>query len=415
MRFFFALVVAVAVLLRAGAAEACSCQDPGPPCATMFLSTVFVGTATGSVDKNGSGTTTFAVTEVLHSEKALGKIVEVHHGTIGSMCGLTFTKGKAYVIYAGGTGALSTGACTRTHVFRKGDEDVAYAHAEVKRAEAVVEGHVVLMEGGDGKAQAAVQVRASGTSVTATSDAKGAFKLLVPPGSYALEVVTPGLRNWQGKPPEVSLPVAAACASPTVTVSWDGRIAGTLTGADGKPVVGLEVFALAKREKDRHWRVSARTDAEGRYLIHEVPAGQLYVGVSVPDFSGVDPSSPYPTTYYPGTADQKTAKPVSLERAGLTSGIDFVLPAPHPVFTVRGTVKRKNGALVPLAQISLVPEGRNRSTGLSADANGAFSVQELGGEVVTVRACFGIDQKLECAEDKRKLEGDVAVELVLPK
>ena len=169
-------------------------------------------------------------------------------------------------------------------MFRKGDEDVAYAHAEVTRAEAVIEGHVVQMEGGDGKAQAGVEVRASGTSVTARSDVKGAFKLLVPPGSYSIEVVTAGLRNWQGEPLKVNLPVAAACAMPTVTVTWDGRIEGRLTSAEGKPVVGLEVFALAKKEQDRHWRVSARTDGEGKYVIHQVPAGQFYVGVSVPDF-----------------------------------------------------------------------------------------------------------------------------------
>jgi hypothetical protein len=231
----------------------------------------------------------------------------------------------------------------------------------------------------------------------------------VPPGTHTLETSTPGLRVWQGHTVQVTVPVAAACATPMVQVAWDGRIEGTLT-SNGKPVVGLEVFALAKNQSDRHWRISATTDAQGHYVIHEVPAGENYVGVSVPDFSGVDPQSPYPTTWYPSVPTVKAAKLVTLERAGLASHIDFALPPSRARHTISGIVRHKNGAPAVGVSVFIGPEAGNRGTGGSTDAKGAFSYVELEGEALVVRACEG----KTCVEAKRVLKTDVTLELVLP-
>jgi hypothetical protein len=369
----------------------------------MFLSTVFVGTATKvNSQPNGNTTTTFEVSEVLHSKKALGKTVDVHHTAIGAMCGLTFDKGKTYVVYAGGEEQLSAGACSRTHLLKKGDEDVAFAHEKAKREKAFIDGTVVMLDAGP---HAGVKVRASGTEISAISDAKGKFRLLVPPGDYSIEVLSEGLRTWRGEPMKVSLPEPGACAIPVVSVTWDGRIEGKLTDKSGKPVAGLEVFANAVKEADRHWRLSGKTDAEGKYLIHEVPAGTFKVGVSLKDFGGVSPASPYPETWYPGE--------VRLERAGLKSGVDFVVPVALPLSKIRGTVKRKDGSIPKGIYVSVVPEGGLRSTSGPTDEKGEFSFDELSGTEVVIRACE-YAPKQQCAEEKRKLSGDVNVPLVIP-
>ncbi|MFO0601408.1 MAG: carboxypeptidase-like regulatory domain-containing protein [Myxococcaceae bacterium] len=405
MRLVLSCLV-VGVLAWSPRAEACSCQAPGPPCESMFLSTVFVGTVTNVAQLSGAAITTFEVSEVLHSRKPLGKTVAVQHGVIGSMCGLTFEPGKTYVVYAGGDEQLSTGACTRTHLFKKNDEDVAFAHARPP-AEARVQGVVVLND--ESGPRAGVEVRVKGTALSAKSDAKGRFAFSVPPGDYELEVVTAGYRPWRGEAPKISLPVAAACASRVFTLSIDGRIEGRLTDAGGKPVAGVEVYAEAKREADRHWRLSGKTDAEGRYVIHEVPPGSFTVGVSVADSGGISPTSPYAPTWYPGVADLKKAGLVKLDRAGVTSNVDFVLPAAVPVRKVRGSVKRPDGSPCPEVYVSVVPVGGLRSTGVAVDAKGEFAVDELEGLEVVVRAC----RAQKCAEEKRKVTGDLTVPLVL--
>jgi hypothetical protein len=364
----------------------------------MFLSTVFVGTPTMvATELSGDSTTTFEVSEVLHGTKPLGKTVDVHHSSFSSSCGINFSKEKTYVVYAWGDGQLSTSVCGRTHVLRKGDEDVAFAHDKARREETFIEGTVVMVDGGP---EAKVQVRASGTNITATSDAKGKFRLLVPPGDYSIEVLTKGLRAWRGEPEKVSLPQPSSCAVPIVSIAVDGRIEGRLTDVNGKPVVGLRVFAESK--SNLYERNSGTTDADGRYVIREVRMGTFKVGVSLPDYGGVSPASPYPRTWFPGE--------VKIDRSGLKTGVDFVLPVALPVSKVRGTVKRKDGSIPRGLVVTVVPEGRLRTTSAPVDAKGEFSFEEMTGLEVAIRAC----EQQRCVDELRILTGDASVQLILP-
>ena len=415
-RLVVLVVVAVVTLLRAAPAEACTCRAPGPPCEELFRATVFVGKVTNVVSKAQSAVTTFEVLDTLHSDFPLGKTITIEHGTIGSMCGTSFAQGTTYVVYAGGTAPdkLGGGACSRTHVWTKNDQDVVFAHTTSTRKTALIEGTVELTNGDSSNPKAGVEIRARGTGGSVKSGPNGAFKLEVPPGTYSLEVTSPGLRVWQGRPVEVTLPVPAACAHPAISVSYDGRIEGTVTDPAGKAVRGIEVGAIAVRERDRSWRLSAKTDAQGHYLIHEVPAGSFLVGVSLPDYGGSDPQSPWPTTYYPGTPDLKKAKSIATKQSGLVSTIDFAVPAPAKVATFRGTVRRKDGSPSVGTSVMIVPAGRNRSTSAMTDAQGAYTLTELVGEDVVIRACDNGGSKQQCAEDKRKVTGDAVIEFRLP-
>jgi hypothetical protein len=383
----------------------------------MFRATVFLGKVSSVVDDpRGSAATTFEVLETLHSAFALGKSVTLHHGTIGSMCGIEFVKGTTYVVYAGGNSldALGAGACSRTHVATKNDPDVAFAHATSTRKTALIEGQLELSTGDTSSPKAGVEVRASGTNVAAKSNAKGAFKLEVPPGTYTLEVTSPGLRLWDGRAVEVALPVASACAHPVLSVTWDGRIEGTVTDPDGQPVAGAEIGAIAVRERDRHWRLSARTDAQGHYLIRGASAASYLVGVSLPDYSGSDPQSPWATTYFPGVPELAKAKPVIVKQAALTPAIDFVLPRPARVATLRGTVTQADGSPSVGASVTIAPTGKNRSTSGLTDKSGAWSLQELAGEDIALRACAYDQGPPLCVEVQRKVEGDAVIDLKLP-
>jgi hypothetical protein len=417
MRSFGVLVVfAILSLIRSAPADACTCRAPGPPCETVFIATVFVGKVTKVVSKAQSAVTTFEVLDTLHSDVPLGKTITIEHGTIGSMCGTSFAQGTTYVVYAGGTAPDKLGvfACSLTHVWTKNDPDVLFAHTTSTRKTALIEGTVVLTNGESSYPKPGVELHAAGTSFAAKSGANGAFKIEVPPGTYTLEVASPGLRAWQGQSVWVTLPVPAACAHPAVSVVYDGRIEGTVTDPAGKPVRGIEVGAIAVRERDRSWRMSAKSDAQGHYLIHEVPAGSFLVGVSLLDYGGSDPQSPWPTTYYPGTPDLKKAKSIATTQSGLVGTIDFAVPAPAKVVTFRGTVVRSDGSLSVGTSVTIIPAGRNRSTSAMTDVKGVYTLTELAGEDVVIRACDAGGSNPQCAEHKRKVTGDAVIDFRLP-
>ena len=69
--------------------------------------------------------------------------------------------------------------------------------------------------------------------------------------------------------------------------------------------------------------VSAVTDASGEYVLRGVQAGKHLVVVNPPDHGGPDPSSPIPTTYYPGVASAAAASRIASARSGLVTNIDF--------------------------------------------------------------------------------------------
>lgn len=372
----------------------------------MFGGTVFVGKAVRSqpVPAQMLVRTTFDVSEVLNGT-ILTKTVDVQSASEGSMCGTSFTVGTTYVVYAGGDPklGLSTGMCSRTHVLQKNDEDVAFARASAKSTatKAKVVG-MVTVSGEPNKRRAGIEVRVKGTTIAAKTNAKGEFTFDLAPGTYELEVNAPGLRPWQGEKLPLQFPNAKVCPRPRITLAWDGQIQGRVSYADGSPASGARISAMARPGTEQQWRIESTALADGSYTLHEVQAGQWSVVVSSPDDGYPSPVSPHPTTFYPGTPDAKQAKAIAIKRAGLVKGIDFVVPAPMPVVTITGDVKRADGSAAVKAWITVTPKGGNRSTGGSTDDRGALSVQELVGDVV-VRACQFDDNK-NCIEVPVKVD-----------
>ncbi len=413
------VVVTVVAVLTPKEADACSCQAPGPPCETMFSATVFVGKVLSSKPapstngiSTGSETTTFEVIETLHSEKPLGKTVDLSHQTNGNICGITFDVGKTYVVYAGGAnGQLSAGACSRTHRFTANDEDVAYAHALPKRLLAKVEGRVVRMDGHEKLPLEKIEVRTADAGVSVKVASKGTFTLDLPPGTHQLELVSEVATLWERSSAMVVVPHAASCAKPMLSVQWNGRIGGRLTGPDGGVLAGVDVFALPQKG-DPHWRAADTTKTDGTFEVSGLAPGAYVLAVSPEDFGGLSPSSPFPTTWAPGVNDRKKAKAVTVTAAGRAGPVEFVVPQPMQTVSLKVVVKSKAGAVVQGSQVNVAPENGNRSTGAGTDASGAIVVKELAGVVLVVRACSS-DMK-KCVTAKRAFDGDAIVNLTLP-
>lgn len=406
-------VLLLTLTLASRDAEACSCRAPGPPCSAMFTSTVFVGKVKASVEaERGRATTTFELVETLHSKAPLGPTVELRHSTMGSVCGLTFEQGRTYVVYAGGEppSKLTAGACSRTHVLKQKDEDVAFARALPKRALAVVEGRLVTASGHEGAPVGGVEVLAADAGVSTKTDATGAFSLQVPPGTWSLDVRSDVVTVWDEGRPQVSVPHPAACATPSIAVQWNGRLHGRVTGADGKPIAGVEVHAIAKRPDDRHWLLADKTTADGTFEISGAAPGEYLIAISPDDAGGPSPRSPWPTTWAPGVADEKKAKTFTVSRAGRTGPIALVAPPRLKTVSVRVVVMRA-GKPVKDALVSLAPVGANRSTGGMTDAQGGFTVDEFAGQRLKLRVCG--ERPTDCVEQERTLDADATLEVSL--
>lgn len=403
-----ALLFAVGTALSASSAMACSCRAPGPPCESMFSATVFVGKVTKTAPlTNATMRTTFEVLETLNAKTPLGKTVELDHLSVGSMCGLTFAEGTTYVVYAGGRdGKLSVGACSRTHLLTKKDEDVEFAHRLGKRDKAVVNGLIVRADGHEQAPIAGAVVKVKGREASATIDPKGAFSLDLEPGSYELELVSPSITQWRREPILVEVPHPAACPRPEISVAWNGTIRGKVT-SDGAAVAGLNVHALAKKPALQHWNLLGRTGDDGSYEIHGIEPGTFFVVVSPKDSGGPSADSPYPTTWAPGVGTQDKAKSVTIGKAG-TATIDLELPARLQTHRLEVLVKKANGEPQRGAVVNVIPTGGTRSTGGATNEQGRFELRELGGLELTVRACMG-----PCVETRTTLSADAKVELML--
>jgi hypothetical protein len=100
-----------------------------------------------------------------------------------------------------------------------------------------------------------------------------------------------------------------------------GTISGVLRNADGRPVVGARVSALAKPESPVEAGDLAdlssitQTDEQGRYKLENVPPGEYYIIAGRVDLP----------TYFPGTPQMSAGAIVKVAPAASIAGIDFAM------------------------------------------------------------------------------------------
>jgi hypothetical protein len=100
-----------------------------------------------------------------------------------------------------------------------------------------------------------------------------------------------------------------------------GTITGVLKNADGRPVAGARVAALARPESQQEAAAAndlasiAQTDEQGRYKLEEIPPGQYYVIAGRVDAP----------TYYPGTPQMSEGTLVKVAAGAALAGLDFAI------------------------------------------------------------------------------------------
>ncbi len=425
MRTLLSIACLAALVAEARPAEACSCSAPGPACEIYWQhDLVFAGKVVANRAHQGKlgefSEATFEVSEAFAGSPGPRVVVSGSGG-----CGYSFEDGAEYLVYARkGAAGYVTGACSGTKLLRDAAADLAYARNPPRRKLAVVEGTVHVESDADPRGNVLLVPRrgavvtARGTASSARTGKDGRYRLELPPGSYTLDVADPGTRVRGGQAPTVALRDPAACARRDIIAVWNGRIRGRLLDHAGRPAANVEVSAHAPSGSRQRWRLDARTDAAGRYEIDEVPEGAFVVAVGHPRDGGPDERQPIPTTFYPGTGTEAKARPIAMKRAGLVTGIDFQLPPPLAVHTISGVVKQR-GAPLPKANVRLHNETWPRGTGMETDAAGRYAFREVAGAEVTLELCrpdvTAATYKTACVQEKRRITGDVVVDLEMPR
>lgn len=120
----FCIAESLAIFSEMPAAFACSCAGPAPPSEAFDESAaVFAGKVAG-IESSNYG-------KIVHfdAERAWKGVTQsaitVTTGAGGGDCGYGFEEGKEYLVYAYGTGPLSTGICGRTQPIMDAYVDLA--------------------------------------------------------------------------------------------------------------------------------------------------------------------------------------------------------------------------------------------------------------------------------------------------
>jgi hypothetical protein len=326
---------------------------------------------------------------------AVGTVEVTTSGNSGSGCGYPFEMNGRYVVYAGRgpDNALETSLCSRTRRVENAVEDLSlFGSLATAPPVARVFGQLGLRESApllsDSRlgplAGARVILEGRDGTWETVSDKDGRYQFVgLPAGSYEVKLLLAPESMAQFHPPSIKVKlVERGCAVANAYAQVQGRISGTLSDAEGRPVPARLVEILPEAMsplESRTWELpSAVTAEDGHYQFENLPSGRYVVGVNLR-------SSPhpllseqvvYPRTYFPSAVVRSEAQVVELTAGGEQRGVDIVLPGPLKKREVHGIVvwsdgKRAKGVNVLLSN----PEyGSFNAEYGQSDADGAFSI-----------------------------------------
>lgn len=155
-----------------------------------------------------------------------------------------------------------------------------------------------------------------------------------------------------------------------------GFVSGKLLKSNGKPLPYTEIELVPvlydKQIDDR--RFWATSNAAGNFSFSDVPDGKYTLSINF-DEKPTD-TSPYPTYFYPNSANRREAKTIEILMGGKVTGLSFKVPPPLEQRKVFGKVIDEDGKPVPGAFVYLrdVEYDKSLTLDLRTDKNGNFAL-----------------------------------------
>jgi hypothetical protein len=413
------------VVFGIGVAWGCSCGPQRPICELFGdARTVFRGTV---VDYHDGADGTLAAYLVRVEEPFKGLAAGQAEVFVDSgfllPCRATYQVGKAYLFISHGPGnlmmasvrptrypakwrgrervpILMSGMCEGTLAAAEAGADLAWLRGEKKTR---VYGRVVqtepswrLRDEATPLAGARVTLRDGATERAVNSGEDGGFSFDgIRPGEYTLTASRYGWWPVVANGVEVA---AGGCAYRALYSRTAGEMTGVVLRHDGVPARGVAV-ELLRLGANAH-TLSARTDDAGRFALEGVPVGEFVLGVNLRN--PMTAGAPWPARYFPGVDSEAGARVFRTRPNEGIHGLQFILPPPLPVRTVRARAVWADGTAAD-------------GVGISAEPVGVASGYDVGswvprGNELTLRLMQGYSYRLRAnTAEPRSVQSDAVV------
>jgi hypothetical protein len=297
--------------------------------------------------------------------------IDIYSGGEDGDCGYRFKQGVQYVVFTeqGTEGRLFATICNGTRPasealallpqlrsMRDG-RHVASVFGVLRRAEPPT--LATPDDPDDPLPNIALKLRSHDDRFTADSDANGVYSFYdVHAGEYEFTADLPpdtqlSQRTLVGPLPIFKLP-DGACYEFNVDALPIGHIRGTISDPDGKPLrlASLELFRVGTYNGSRSglWTFQG---SQGVFEFDHIGPGQYVIVYN--RGNRMDPNSPFPRTFYPGTEDLSQAKPIEVKESGQLDNVNFSVGDPFPTRKLRVHLEWKDGK--PPGSVFLMAKG----------------------------------------------------------
>lgn len=157
-----------------------------------------------------------------------------------------------------------------------------------------------------------------------------------------------------------------------------GRLGGKLLKANGKPLpyTKIELVPVLFDVQIPDQRFRAKTDSRGNFSFKDLPPTKYTLSINFNE-SPTD-LSPYPTVFYPNTANRENAEVFDIENTTDLKNLSFRLPSALAQKTVKGKVIDESGNPVAGIHVGLLNAGFKEivfTFDTVTDKNGEFTLK----------------------------------------
>ncbi len=361
----------------------------------------------------------FEVTEKF-GEANIGSRVTIHSTTGGGDCGYWFERGKTYIVFASregsetdsGISSLTFGGDIKEKLKPEPNRlwtTICSGTRSAESSEAVLKYLRNLPKDGSGgmilgridesikdyseenlrsKPMPEIQVKAQQTSgdqraFYGTTDKNGYYEIKVPPGKYLVTLLDSTLYYGELSDNEPLEIADKKCELKTFYVVNDSRIEGKVIDADGNPVtdITIDLIPVGKDRNDQGFDYElSQLFNEGKFTFAGLALGRYQISLNYTDKP--DEDSPYPTFFYPNTANRSEAEVFEIKYGTKIKDLIFQLPPKLKRRKITGQVLWKNGKPAKNAEVQLVDVEFDDNVffdRIKTNANGEFEAVWLEG------------------------------------